>query len=1058
MISIGRGGSNEGARVRAETPASGARHAMAETAGKLVHPLEEVRRRSLQTLRSKIEAGLLSASDLGQPVLSSLLRLVRMPQCAAGEQLSALDLLRLLAADTEAARQLVGLGAVEILRELHDASPEKEPVRTTTAQLVDTLTGIPGAQRPAVEAWTPPRHDAPKLLAAVNDVGPPPASRALNFMGGTPTDSSRIQLPTPSWMRLRSPPLARADEQTLFEATVRLQMSEVRILRETCDFVGGQLAHDMPAAAILQRPAVLQGLLSLLRTTELAEMSELNCAALGALDAVVDAVLAGLREHADQRLDSLRAVEDDAHVTEAATSGERNAGAGTKAWKGQASQHGTSGPETGWAAWQLAHAVWEAVVPMLRHPNACTDACPLLMRLLPLLYTPPPTASPEVIGRAAKLWQCFFSSLSAVLRFHGLLSTEGDEPEPATVASVLASSLEPTLLPVVLLALAATAACPLALMHDAMPPCMTALLGRVAADPYFAICEPPAHRIARQSLAQLNPEAAHMAAYAETIENAAARALSLRSVPRLPGEHAAWALRRCELLESCLPALSYAHLPSVPAEIVQLTCSAPAEITAALESLLVACIAHPVTWVRELTLSRMLGALSELVPGREIGPLLDDETGAANMDAEVAAAIAAEVAAEVEASHEERADAAEALVHQMLRPRMLRVLVEAALPSQLETASASRDARLAQSLLLAALPHLLQSGAAGVEGLDALPALLPRIQAHLMPASSGTDGRLRAADDLRTQASLTESIASATDMRARALLSLVLPAMGEHSRLAADLRMLLHHHQPLAAAAAQHLAPLLQHPPPASLPEAPLHGLVDPDKIGALRRAPSNGPAASGVSKLFDDAELTHLLEMIGSNQLEMRIRIAATQQFAHLAAERTVLERSLGTGLLSTLMRTLEDCVCEADAEAGPLVMVLLQLFDAVLRFHAETREAVLASTPVSSCHSRGASALRRGGWRGAATCPRSRALPPADELRCCVNVAARSCAGTALAPRVRIPLVCGGATGSAARVVHAPFRRAEPHSLSELQGAGDRAHIDVRSGLSGGREGILH
>jgi hypothetical protein len=40
------------------------------------------------------------------------------------------------------------------------------------------------------------------------------------------------------------PLLCRADEQALFEAAVRLQMSEAAMLRETCHFVGGELAHD----------------------------------------------------------------------------------------------------------------------------------------------------------------------------------------------------------------------------------------------------------------------------------------------------------------------------------------------------------------------------------------------------------------------------------------------------------------------------------------------------------------------------------------------------------------------------------------------------------------------------------------------------------------------------------------------------------------------------------------------------------------------------------------------------------------------------------------------
>jgi hypothetical protein len=49
-------------------------------------------------------------------------------------------------------------------------------------------------------------------------------------------------------------------------------MGEARILRESCAHVRFELAHDMPAAAFLARPAIFNGVLSLLRTTELAEL------------------------------------------------------------------------------------------------------------------------------------------------------------------------------------------------------------------------------------------------------------------------------------------------------------------------------------------------------------------------------------------------------------------------------------------------------------------------------------------------------------------------------------------------------------------------------------------------------------------------------------------------------------------------------------------------------------------------------------------------------------------------------------------------------------------
>ena len=146
----------------------------------------------------------------------------------------------------------------------------------------------------------------------------------------------------------------------------------------------------------------------------------------------------------------------------------------------------------------------------------------------------------------------------------------------------------------------------------------------LADDAYFAICQPGAHRHARECLHTLQPAAARAAAAAAKVERAARgarglveRGLSLASSPAdalATADPAALDARRRELA-TCLPALLLEGEPTLHPRLLQLLvslCAASGAAThaAATQPLLLGCLAHPWPAVRETLLAQLLAALS----------------------------------------------------------------------------------------------------------------------------------------------------------------------------------------------------------------------------------------------------------------------------------------------------------------------------------------------------------------------------------------------------------------------------------------------------------------
>ena len=282
---------------------------------KLSHPLAEVRQRSVHSLRSKVDGRLVPVSNLSSEAAlpGSLMTLAASTESLPSVQLDALVLLERLAGDSAVARQLVKLGAIGELQRVQatamaGSNGDADAVTAAAARAAEAILHHPVGELPFIEIPSAHEHTPPPTTTA------PPArlptaggaggagvmaSRSLqadfagavsytargrdgaDLPGGRRLADAKLALPCPPWMDLRAAAaLGRSDEQALFEGSVRLQMTDGRVLHDTCAAIGGTLCRDLPASALLSRPELYTGLVSLLRTTEAAGLGQLALAAL----------------------------------------------------------------------------------------------------------------------------------------------------------------------------------------------------------------------------------------------------------------------------------------------------------------------------------------------------------------------------------------------------------------------------------------------------------------------------------------------------------------------------------------------------------------------------------------------------------------------------------------------------------------------------------------------------------------------------------------------------------------------------------------------------------
>uniref|UniRef100_A0A3B3RUX0 Rotatin N-terminal domain-containing protein n=1 Tax=Paramormyrops kingsleyae TaxID=1676925 RepID=A0A3B3RUX0_9TELE len=223
----------------------------------LRHQLAEVRERALRNLLSKLEHGLLCVPDLAQEklLLLNLLEWFNLPEVPAPEE--ALRLLAMLAEHPGAAQMLQDAGAVEFLSQL---SPKLEaPLRSVIDGILERFFRLP---------------DAPLDSPAEHQQSVP----VTGYFQSMRSSVKCLKFCTFPWLTLTT-----TDRHILASNESSLQSSNHSLVRTTCDLLQNVIMQDFPAEIFLQRPTIVQNLLSLLTLSSGGHTSDLVMRAVACL-------------------------------------------------------------------------------------------------------------------------------------------------------------------------------------------------------------------------------------------------------------------------------------------------------------------------------------------------------------------------------------------------------------------------------------------------------------------------------------------------------------------------------------------------------------------------------------------------------------------------------------------------------------------------------------------------------------------------------------------------------------------------------------------------------
>ncbi|KAM8782289.1 rotatin [Rhynchonycteris naso] len=229
---------------------------------KLGHPLAEIRERALRTIAGKLELGLVRGAELAAD--ARLLQHLLQGFClsAAPLRAEALGLLRALLQYPLAVQQLVDLGAVEVLSKLRaDVEPN---LQAEIDGILDGLFILPS--------------EVPALCSASYQTSQAELSQGPEVLTGYfPQDKSHFQqtdvppgpvvsqtvkcvkFSTFPWL-----PLTMTDTHVLSSNESSLRSSNHTLIWNTCELLKDVIMQDFPAEIFLQRPRIVQSLLSLL--------------------------------------------------------------------------------------------------------------------------------------------------------------------------------------------------------------------------------------------------------------------------------------------------------------------------------------------------------------------------------------------------------------------------------------------------------------------------------------------------------------------------------------------------------------------------------------------------------------------------------------------------------------------------------------------------------------------------------------------------------------------------------------------------------------------------
>ncbi|XP_043395868.1 rotatin isoform X13 [Chelonia mydas] len=237
---------------------------------KLGHQLAEIRERALKNILCKLDHNLISYADLVQEKLLflHLLEWFNFPIVPMKEEI--LNLVNNLVKHPSAVQQLVGIGAVEFFSQLrHNMDPN---LQTVIDGILDGLfllpTDIP-ANYPAVsyQGQPLPSEDKPVLPQEEIVTGYFHQGRSnLQQMEIPPKRSvvnqavKCLKFSTFPWLTLTT-----TDRHVLSSNESSLRSNNHSLIWSTCELLQDVIMQDFPAEIFLQRPKIVQSLLSLLK-------------------------------------------------------------------------------------------------------------------------------------------------------------------------------------------------------------------------------------------------------------------------------------------------------------------------------------------------------------------------------------------------------------------------------------------------------------------------------------------------------------------------------------------------------------------------------------------------------------------------------------------------------------------------------------------------------------------------------------------------------------------------------------------------------------------------
>ncbi|XP_027601862.2 rotatin [Pipra filicauda] len=232
---------------------------------KLGHELTEIRERSLKTILFKLDHNLISYADLvhEKALFRNLLEWFNFPVVPIKEEV--LNFVNSLIKHPPAAQKMIGIGAVEFFSQLR---PDVDPnLQAIIDGIVDGLFFLPSELSSSslsvcYQAQSQPSVDQPVLPQEELFTGYFCQGRSHPLQLEIPPKRTAVKclkFSTFPWLTLTS-----TDRHVLSSNESSLRSNNQNLIWSTCELLQDVIMQDFPAEIFLQRPKIVQSLLSLL--------------------------------------------------------------------------------------------------------------------------------------------------------------------------------------------------------------------------------------------------------------------------------------------------------------------------------------------------------------------------------------------------------------------------------------------------------------------------------------------------------------------------------------------------------------------------------------------------------------------------------------------------------------------------------------------------------------------------------------------------------------------------------------------------------------------------